>query len=156
LRNPLVYQILPLRFHALDLTTNAAELSLDGKNSYSERWGHWLLDGYMGAWFYTTNPEFFSRNSFFPGTRTQSEEPVGSFEGRLSYSVKPRFWFSLDVNFWFGGTTSSNGVQNPLTVQRNSRIGGTASIPVTKHQSLKLSYSNGDYIRYGGTTKTSL
>jgi hypothetical protein len=117
---------------------------------YSERWGHWLLDGYMGVWFYTTNPEFFSRNAFFPGTRTQSEEPVGSFEGHLSYSVKPRFWFSLDGNFWFGGTTSLNGVQNPLTVQRNSRIGGTASIPVTKHQSLKLSYSNGDYIRYGG------
>jgi hypothetical protein len=60
------------------------------------------------------------------------------------------FWFSLDGNFWFGGTTSLNGVQNPLTVQRNSRIGGTASIPVTKHQTLKLSYSNGDYIRYGG------
>ena len=117
---------------------------------YSERWGHWLLDGYMGVWFYTTNPDFFSRNAFFPGTRTQSEEPVGSFEGHLSYSVKPRFWFSLDGNFWFGGTTSLNGVQNPLTVQRNSRIGGTASIPVTKHQSLKLSYSNGDYIRYGG------
>jgi hypothetical protein len=61
------------------------------KFGYSERWGHWLLDGYMGVWFYTTNPEFFSSNTFFPGTRTQSEEPVGSFEGHLSYSVKPRF-----------------------------------------------------------------
>ena len=123
---------------------------------YSERWGHWLLDGYMGVWFYTTNPEFFSHNAFFPGARTQAEEPVGSFEGHLSYSVKPRLWFSLDGNFWFGGTTSLNGIQNPLTVQRNSRIGGTASIPVTKHQSLKLSYSTGDYIRYGGGLPTCL
>ena len=24
---------------------------------YSSRWGHWVLDGYGGAWFYTTNPE---------------------------------------------------------------------------------------------------
>jgi hypothetical protein len=23
---------------------------------YSERWGNWLLDGYAGVWFYTTNP----------------------------------------------------------------------------------------------------
>ncbi|MGB9473132.1 MAG: transporter, partial [Candidatus Acidiferrum sp.] len=22
---------------------------------YSERWGHWVLDGYAGVWFYTTN-----------------------------------------------------------------------------------------------------
>jgi hypothetical protein len=118
---------------------------------YSERWGHWLLDGYMGVWFYTTNQDFFSRNAFFSGTRSQSEEPVGSFEGHLSYSVKPRLWFSLDGNYWFGGTTSLNGLENPLTAERNSRIGGTASIPVTKHQSLKLSYSNGAYIRYGGS-----
>ena len=117
---------------------------------YSERWGHWLLDGYMGVWFYTTNSEFFSRNAFFPGTRTQSQSPVGAFEGHLSYDVKPRLWFSLDGNYWFGGTTSLNRVENPLTLQKNSRVGVTASIPVSKHQSLKFSYNNGAYIRYGG------
>jgi hypothetical protein len=117
---------------------------------YSERWGHWVLDAYMGVWFYTTNPEFFSHNAFFPGTRTQSESPVGAFEGHLSYDVKSRLWFSLDGNYWFGGTTSLNGVENPLTFQKNSRIGVTASIPVSKHQSLKFSYNDGAYIRYGG------
>ena len=50
---------------------------------YSERWGHWLFDAYGGAWFFTTNPEFWSHNAFFPGMRTQSEAPVGSFEGHL-------------------------------------------------------------------------
>jgi hypothetical protein len=117
---------------------------------YSQRWGYWLVDGYMGVWFYATNPEFFSHNTFFPGTRAQSQNPVGSFEGHLSYSVKPRLWFSLDGNYWFGGTTSLNGVQNPLTVQRNSRIGATASIPISKHQSLTVSYADGACIRYGG------
>jgi hypothetical protein len=117
---------------------------------YSERWGHWVLDGYAGVWFFTTNPEFFSHNAFFPGTQTQSENPVGAFEGHLSYDVKPRLWFSLDGNYWFGGKISLNGVENPLTLDKNSRIGGTASIPVSKHQSLKFSYNNGAYIRYGG------
>jgi hypothetical protein len=117
---------------------------------YSERWGHWVLDAYVGAWFYTTNHEFFSHNKFFPGTQTQSQAPIVSFEGHLSYDVKSRLWFSLDGNFWHGGSTSLNGIENPDTVQTSSRIGGTASIPLSKHQSLKLSYNYGDYIRFGG------
>jgi Putative MetA-pathway of phenol degradation len=117
---------------------------------YSRRWGHWLLDGYGGAWFYTTNPEFFSHNQFSPGTNTQSQSPIGSFEGHISYDFKPRLWVSLDGNYWFGGRTSLNGVQSPDTFQRNSRVGFTASVPLTRHQSLKFSYNNGAYIKYGG------
>ena len=118
---------------------------------YSRRWGHWIVDAYAGAWFFTTNPEFFSRNQYSPGINTQSESPIGSFEGHLSYDFKPRLWVSLDGNYWFGGVTSMNGVSNPATMQGNSRVGFTASIPVNKHQSLKLSYSDGAYIRYGGS-----
>jgi hypothetical protein len=116
----------------------------------SQRWGHWLLDTYGAAWFFTTNPEFFSRNQYNPGVTAQTEKLVGAFEGHLSYDVKPRFWASLDGNFWFGGQTSLNGVENSSTEQKNSRIGGTVSIPISRHQSLKFSYSNGAYIRYGG------
>jgi hypothetical protein len=117
---------------------------------YSERWGHWVLDGYAGAWLFTKNPEFFSHNAFFPGTQSQSQKPIGAFEGHFSYDVKPHLWFSLDGNYWFGGKTSLNGVENPLTQEKSSRIGATASIPLSKRQSLKFSYNNGDYIRYGG------
>jgi hypothetical protein len=117
---------------------------------YSHRWGHWVLDGYAAAWFYTTNPEFFSRNPIYPGTRSQSENPVAALEGHLSYDIKPRLWLSLDGNFWHGGETSQNGVGNPKTVQNNSRIGATISVPVSRHQALKLSYNNGAYINFGG------
>jgi Putative MetA-pathway of phenol degradation len=117
---------------------------------YSRRWGHWILDAYGGAWFFTTNHEYFSHNQYNPGTITQSLSPIGSFEGHLSYDLKPRMWVSLDGNYWVGGTTSLNGVQNPTTLQENSRIGVTASFPVSKHQSLKVSFSDGAYIHYGG------
>jgi outer membrane putative beta-barrel porin/alpha-amylase len=116
----------------------------------SRRWGHWVLDSYAAAWFYTNNHEFFSHNQFSPGTNVQSQAPIGAFEGHLSYDVRPRLWASLDGNFWVGGRTTINGVDNPNSVQRNSRIGGTASLPVSKHQSLKVSYNRGAYIRYGG------
>jgi hypothetical protein len=117
---------------------------------YSQRWGHWVLDGYSAVWFFTTNPEYFSHNAYVPGTQTQSEAPVGAFEGHFSYDVRPRLWVSLDGNYWFGGKTSVNGVENSLTLQKSSRIGATASIPVSKHQSVKFSYSNGAYIQFGG------
>ena len=117
---------------------------------YSQRWGNWILDGYLGVWFYTTNNEFFSHNAYFPGTLTESQSSIGSCEAHLSYSFKPRLWASVDGNFWFGGKTSVNGVQNPLTQLSNSRIGGTVAVPISKHHALKFSYSDGTYIRYGG------
>ena len=80
----------------------------------------------------------------------RSMEVVGAFEGHLSYDVRPRLWASLDSNFWHGGTASINGIENRLSLQSNSRIGGTASVPVSVHQSLKFSYSRGAYVRYGG------
>jgi hypothetical protein len=113
---------------------------------YSERWGHWVLDGYAGAWFYTTNSASFDG----PVTKPQSEAPVGSLEGHLSYDVRQRLWVSLDGNFWWGGVTSLSGIQNLATKQTGSRVGGTASFPISKHQSIKVSYSNGTYIRFGG------
>jgi hypothetical protein len=119
----------------------------------SRRWGHWLLDTYGGAWFYTANPRFFSENQFSSGINHQTQSPMGSFEGHFSYDVRPRLWTSLDANFWFGGASAINGKSNPLTSNRNSRVGGTVSVPVTKRQSLKFSYSDGAYIHYGGNYK---
>lgn len=119
---------------------------------YSRRFaGRWLVDAYGAVWFFTKNPEFFSRNNFFPGVNAQTENPIAAFEGHLSYNIgSPRFWVSLDGNYWRGGSTSLNGVPTPDTTQANSRIGGTASIPLNKHQSLKFAYSRGTYIRFGG------
>ncbi len=117
---------------------------------FSQRWGKWILDSYVGVWFFTTNPEFFSHNSYFPGTRSQTQESIGVIEGHLSYDFKPRLWVSVDGNFWYGGRTSLDGVQNPNTLQKNSRVGATAAVPISKHQSLKFSYARGAYVRYGG------
>ena len=115
----------------------------------SHRWGHWIFDTYGAIWFFTPNQNSFSVNKAV--RKTQSQKPIGAFEGHLSYDVKPRFWASLDANFWGGGRTSVNGVQNVGTLQTNSRVGSTLSLPVSQRQSLKFSYSRGAYIRYGGS-----
>ena len=117
---------------------------------FSRRRKHVLLDAYAGVWFYTTNQRFYSPSVPQP----QSEKPIVSFEGHLSYDLKPRLWFSLDGNFWFGGTTSLSGIENLATRQTSSRIGVTASLPLTKHQSIKFSYADGTYVRFGGNYQT--
>ena len=117
---------------------------------YSQAWGKWVLDAYSGLWLFRENPDFWSRNSTYPGTRSQTQRPIAAFEGHVSYDFKPRLWLSLDGNYWFGGTTSLEGVENSLTQQANSRIGATVSVPISRHQSLKMSYSDGTYIRFGG------
>ena len=72
----------------------------------------------------------------------------------LSYDFKPRLWASIDGNYWYGGGTTVNNVPKIGTLQANSRIGVSVSTPVSRHQSLKFSYSNGDYTRFGGTFQT--
>jgi hypothetical protein len=115
---------------------------------YSRRRRHMVLDGYAGVWLFVKNDESFSP----AGPQPQTEQPVYSFEGHLSYDLKPRLWFSLDGNFWIGGLAELNGVDNPATRQTSSRVGATASLPFGKyrHSSVKVSYSNDLYVRFGG------
>ena len=114
---------------------------------YSQRFGHWIVDAYLGAWFFTDNPEFYTHN-------VQTEDTVEAFETHLSYDFGARLWVSLDANFWRGGTTSLNGVPNQATTQKSSRVGITASVPLTQHQSIKLSFSDGAYAQYGGNYRS--
>ena len=113
---------------------------------YSRRRKHMVLDGYAGAWLFTRNQQSFTPT----GPQPQTQNPIGSFESHLSYDLKPRLWLSLDGNFWIGGEASLKGVDNPQTRQTSSRLGVTASVPISKHGSVKVSYSDDIYTRYGG------
>lgn len=85
-----------------------------------------------------------------PRPTPQTEGPIGSFEGHLSRDFGRGTWVSLDGNFWWGGVTTVDGIRNPVTRQTSSRLGGTAAFRVSKHQSIKVTYSDGTYIRFGG------
>lgn len=117
---------------------------------FSRRFGHWLVDAYGSVWLYTPNDDFFSKAPGSTGPNRQTQEPMGAVEAHLSYDIKPRMWVSVDGNYWYGGKTSLNGVETATTLQANSRLGATAAIPITKHQSLKFSYSGGTYVTFGG------
>ena len=101
---------------------------------------------YLGAWFCTLN----QASADTPVPRPQSEAPVaalrvtgvttsGSHEcGRLSTVISG------------GEAPHTERNSHPDTRQTGSRLGGAFAYPFSKHQSLKISYSAGTYIRLGG------
>jgi hypothetical protein len=107
----------------------------------------WLLDLYAGIWFFTKN------NSFYPGSSVRSQNPMGAFQGHISYNFSPRMWAAFDMTFYAGGASSVDGVQLDDR-QENSRAGATIVIPVRKRNSLKIAYSRGAIIRYGADFST--
>ena len=128
---------------------------------YSERHGKWLTDVYGSVWFFTKNPEFFSHNRFVPGTQSKTQEPIEVVEGHLSYDFKPRLWVSLDGNFWYGGRSSINGVENRATLQKNSRLerqrqslspGASRLSSVTTAAHSSASAGNSNLCRWRGST----
>ena len=116
---------------------------------YTGRVGSFVLDAYAGIWLFTANNSF-AATAANPRGNTRRQDPITAFEFHVSYDVKPRLWISADLNYWRGGRTTVDGVKGELTLQSNSRFGVTGSVPLTRHQSLKVSYSDGVVIRLGG------
>jgi hypothetical protein len=113
----------------------------------SRRMGRWALEGYAGMWMFDTN------SKFYPGTRVREQKVMPSLEFHLDYYLRPRMWISFDSNFWGRGSTVLNGIENSDGA-RNSRVGGTFALPVTRRHSLKFSASRGAVVRVGGNFST--
>jgi hypothetical protein len=107
----------------------------------------WLLDLYAGIWFFTTN------NSFYPGTTTRSQNPIGTFQGHISYNISTIAWAAFDVTYYGGGSTTQNGMSKNDQIS-NVRYGVTLSLPTGKRSSLKMAFSDGAYILYGANFYT--
>jgi hypothetical protein len=100
------------------------------------------LDFYAGAWFFTDN------RSFFPGTRTKSQDVLPSAQAHISYTFRPNLWCALDSTWYGDGATHVDGGP-PMGRQSSSRAGVTLSLPLVKRQSLKIAYSSGVTERVG-------
>lgn len=107
----------------------------------------WLIDVYAGLWLFTKN------DSYYPGTSVRTQDPLGSFQGHISYNIQPLMWAALDMTFYTGGNSSIDGVPNKDR-QSNSRIGATMVLPVGKRNSLKFAFSTGAIIRSGADFST--
>jgi hypothetical protein len=100
----------------------------------SQHAGRWYLDLYAGTWLFTANREF--------ATGVRRQKPIGIAQANLTCTITTRVWASFSANLYTGGRTSVGGVAR-ADYLHNSRMGGTLSIRVTRHQSVKFHGSKG-------------
>ena len=110
-------------------------------------WQRWMAEGTLGGQFFTGNDEYY------PGSAKQSQNPVGSVQGHVSYAFKPQMWIAASATYYRGGATSVDGVPTP-GFQSNSRYGVSGSMPLTRGQALGLNYSRGLSTRSGSNYDT--
>ncbi len=102
---------------------------------FSQPLARWAFEAYAGAWFFTTNDDFF-------GGQTRSQAPIFAFQGHVSYTFAPRLWLAASGTYYTGGRTTLNGVLN-ADLQKNARVSLTGSVPLTRRQSLKFFWARG-------------
>lgn len=106
----------------------------------------WTVEVMGGAWLFTANDSFL-------GQSRREQKPMASIQGAVSYTLRPRMWVSGNATFYAGGGSRVNGIDNDDR-QRNSRVGATFALPITRKQSIKVAWAKGVTTRIGGNLNT--
>jgi hypothetical protein len=115
----------------------------------SHAMGAWVVEGMCGVWWFTRNDEF-------RGTSVRTQDPIVITQVHLTHifrRVRRTMWLAADANFYTGGRTRIDGAPQG-DLQRNSRIGATYSLALTRRQALRASISSGAVTRIGGDFMT--
>jgi hypothetical protein len=105
------------------------------------------FDVYTGAYLFGNNPHYY------PGQASRTEDVLYSVQAHVSYTILRGFWAAFDST-WYGGGAVRVNDGPPAERQSSSRLGTTLSVPLTKHHSIKLSYSSGVTARVGANFST--
>ena len=116
--------------------------SVKSELGLSHPWRKWRFELAVGAWWFTDNDQYLIDN-------TKEQERVVAYQLHIIYTFRQQLWVALDGTRYRGGEVAINGVSSG-SVQRNVRLGVTASFPLPGRQSLKLSYSEGVATQLGG------
>jgi hypothetical protein len=104
----------------------------------STAWGPLIVELVPAITFFTTNDDFF-------GGKTLEQDPIYSVQGHVIYEFFPAFWAAFDATYYTGGRTTTDGEKGQQL--ENVRLGLTAALSLSRHQSIKLYGSTGVYNR---------
>lgn len=108
--------------------------------------GNWFLEASAGAYFFTTNDNFY-------GGKVRNQDPLATVQLHGGYTIRPGLWIAADIGYVDGGNTTVNGTSKQDR-QSNGRYGLTCSAPIARGWSAKLALSNGLVTRVGGDYKS--
>lgn len=108
--------------------------------------GRWTFEVSAGTWFFSANDDFY-------GGSRREQDLIGTLQGHVGYTFKPRLWLAADATYYAGGRASIDGIRKDGS-QQNSRLGLTLSLPVTRRHSVKAAWATGFTTRIGGDFDT--
>src|SRR5437762_2900662 len=123
------------------LNVGANRWSIKPELGVSKAWGPVILELIPAVTFFTNNNDFL-------GGQTFAQDPIYSVQGHLIYEFLPALWGALDATYYAGGRTTIDGQMGEQL--GHARLGLTAALSVSRHQSIKFYGSNGVYSRSGG------
>ena len=111
----------------------------------SQAFGVWTVELAAGVTWFTRNDEFFNGN-------TREQDPLYSLQAHATRQLDHGAWGAVSLTYYEGGRTSINGVESEQ-VLGGTRLGLTVSLPVDRHNSVRLSAHGGLYARTGSDFK---
>jgi hypothetical protein len=124
---------------AINIGTN--RWSIKPEFGFSKRFGAFTLELAGAVAFYTENTDYF-------GGRRLEQRPLSSVQGHVIYQFSNGAWIALDGTYYWGGRLVIEGERGDDWIE-NSRAGVTLSLPVNRHNSIKLYTSSGVSTRTG-------
>jgi len=109
----------------------------------SKAWGGWTVEILPSVTFYTDNTDFYYG-------KTYAQAPLYAAQAHVIYGFKSGIWLALDGIYFTGNRTTFDGVKNDNR-QTNTRGGLTVTLPVDRHDSVKINASTGTSTRTGST-----
>ena len=104
------------------------------------------FEAYAGIWLFTKNSEFL-------GTKTQSQDPLVTFQVHVSYLFDNGIWIAVSSRQSLGGAVTIDGGQSS-DPETNNRLGITFSTPVAGRYALKLFATTGTTATVGNDYST--
>jgi hypothetical protein len=114
--------------------------SVKAELGLSKAWGPVILEVIPAITFFTKNDDFLNG-------KTLELAPVYSVQGHLIYEFSPALWAALDATYYGGGRATIDGDTSPQ--MSNVRLGLTAALSLSRHQSIKVYGSTSVYSRTG-------
>ena len=96
----------------------------------SHMMNRWILEFYIGGWFFTKNNNFLNGNKL-------SQNPIGITKVHAIYSFPKGVWLAADIGYGVGGRTLVNDVKRDTRIS-GMRFGLTTMIKIMKQHFLKL------------------
>lgn len=112
----------------------------------SKAMGRWTLELAAAAAFYEDNDDFF-------GGKLREQDPIYSVQGGAICNFGGGVWAAVGATYYTGGRTTVDGVRGN-DLQENMRAGVIVTVPVNRHNSVKLYANTGVSTRTGSDFDT--